>query len=83
MSRGRAPTVTTTSQTPWPPRGSQLGALLTGLIADTFGILTAIWVVAALTAVSGLVVAVRIYETRKPHQSAPLQLTAPRMASAA
>ena len=35
-----------------------------GLIADAFGIRTAIWAVAALTAASGLVVAVRMYETR-------------------
>ena len=38
-------------------------ALLAGLVADAFGILAAIWVVAALTAASGLVVAVRMYET--------------------
>jgi len=48
----------------WRDGGFAVGALLTGLIADAFGILTAIWVVAALTAVSGLVVAVRMYETR-------------------
>jgi hypothetical protein len=34
------------------------------VIADAFGILAAIWVVAALTAASGLMVAVRMYETR-------------------
>jgi len=49
----------------WRDGGFAVGALLTGLIADAFGILTAIWVVAALTAVSGLVVAVRMYETRR------------------
>jgi MFS family permease len=48
----------------WRDGGFAVGALLTGLIADAFGILSAIWVVAALTAVSGLVVAVRMYETR-------------------
>jgi MFS family permease len=63
----------------WRDGGFAVGALLTGLIADAFGILTAIWVVAVLTAVSGLVVAVRMYETRSaqgarstaapPHQS--------------
>jgi MFS family permease len=48
----------------WRDGGFAVGALVTGLIADAFGILTAIWVVAALTAVSGLVVAIRMYETR-------------------
>jgi len=48
----------------WRDGGFAVGALLTGLIADAFGILTAIWVVAALTALSGVVVAVRMYETR-------------------
>ena len=45
-------------------RSALVGALLAGLVADEFGILAAIWVVAALTAASGLVVAVRMYETR-------------------
>jgi hypothetical protein len=38
--------------------------VLAGVVADSFGILAAIWVVAALTAAAGLVVAVRMYETR-------------------
>jgi len=48
----------------WRDGGFAVGALLAGLIADAYGILAAIWTVAALTAVSGLVVAVRMYETR-------------------
>jgi MFS family permease len=48
----------------WRDGGFAVGALLTGLIADAFGILAAIWVVAVLTALSGVVVAVRMYETR-------------------
>ena len=40
-----------------------VGALLAGVLADGFGMVSAIWVVAALTAVSGVVVAVRMYET--------------------
>jgi hypothetical protein len=40
------------------------GALLAGLIADQWGLTSAVWVVAALTAGSGLVVAARMYETR-------------------
>ena len=35
-------------------------------LADAFGIPTAIWSVAALTGLSGLVVAVRMYETHRP-----------------
>ena len=48
----------------WRDGGFAVGALLAGVIADAFGILAAIWVVAALTAASGFVVAVRMYETR-------------------
>ena len=47
----------------WRDGGFAVGAILAGVIADTFGIATAIWSVAALTALSGLVVAVRMYET--------------------
>jgi len=48
----------------WRDSGFAAGALLAGLIADAWGITSAIWTVAALTAVSGLVVAVRMYETK-------------------
>ena len=51
----------------WRDGGFAVGALLAGIIADAFGILAAIWAVAALTAASGLVVAVRMYETRPPY----------------
>ncbi len=47
----------------WRDGGFAVGALTAGLIADAFSIETAIWAVAALTAVSGLVVVVRMYET--------------------
>lgn len=47
----------------WRDGGFAIGALLAGVIADTLGLAAAIWAVAALTAVSGLVVAVRMYET--------------------
>ena len=40
----------------WRDAGFAVGALLAGLVA-------AVWVVAALTAASGLVVAIRMYET--------------------
>jgi len=44
----------------WRDGGFAVGALLSGLLADAFGIPTAVAVVAALTAASGLVVAVRM-----------------------
>jgi len=47
----------------WRDLGFAVGAVLAGLIADLYGIRSAVWVVAALTAVSGLAVAVRMYET--------------------
>jgi MFS family permease len=47
----------------WRDGGFAVGALLAGVLADAFSIPTAIWVVAALTAASGLVVATRMYET--------------------
>ncbi|MGZ4550455.1 MAG: MFS transporter [Blastococcus sp.] len=51
----------------WRDGGFAVGALLAGVLADLYGIRAAVWVVAALTAASGLVVAVRMYETH--HQS--------------
>jgi MFS family permease len=54
----------------WRDGGFAVGALPAGGIADAFGILAAIWVVAALTAASGLVVAVRMYETRPARSAA-------------
>ena len=53
----------------WRDGGFAVGAVLAGVVADTFGILAAIWVVAALTAAAGLVVAVRMYETRPVRQA--------------
>ncbi|SDY77788.1 Predicted arabinose efflux permease, MFS family [Modestobacter sp. DSM 44400] len=47
----------------WRDAGFAVGALLAGLVADVYGIVTAVWVVAALTADSGAVVAMRMYET--------------------
>jgi MFS family permease len=47
----------------WRDGGFAVGAVLAGVLADTISITAAIWVVAALTAASGLVVAVRMYET--------------------
>jgi MFS family permease len=47
----------------WRDAGFAVGALLAGLVADLAGLEAAVWVVAALTAASGLVVAARMYET--------------------
>jgi MFS family permease len=47
----------------WRDGGFAVGALTAGLLADAYGLATAIWVVAALTAASGLIVALRMYET--------------------
>lgn len=50
----------------WRDGGFAVGALLIGVLADAYGITTAIWAVAGLTAASGLLVAARMYETH-PH----------------
>jgi len=47
----------------WRDTGFAVGALLAGLVADLAGLEAAVWVVAVLTAGSGVVVAVRMYET--------------------
>jgi MFS family permease len=49
----------------WRDGGFAVGAVLSGVVADLWGVRAAIWTVAALTAVSGLVVAFRMYETRR------------------
>jgi MFS family permease len=54
----------------WRDTGFAVGALLAGLVADLAGLAAAVWVVAALTAASGLVVAVRMYETHQPMRQA-------------
>lgn len=47
----------------WRDAGFAVGGILSGVLADSFGVTTAIWAVAVLTGLSGLVVAVRMYET--------------------
>ena len=47
----------------WRDGGFAIGALIAGILADLISIPAAIYVVAALTALSGLIVAVRMYET--------------------
>jgi len=47
----------------WRDAGFAVGALVAGLVADALGMRAAIWTIAALTASSGVIVAVRMYET--------------------
>jgi len=47
----------------WRDAGFVVGALLSGVIADLFGFVAAIGVVAGITAVGAAIVAVRMYET--------------------
>ncbi|MFZ5480836.1 MAG: MFS transporter [Myxococcota bacterium] len=56
----------------WRDMGYAIGALLAGVVADVFGVSAAVWLVAAVTFASGVVVAVRMRETlaRKSIQEA-------------
>jgi MFS family permease len=47
----------------WRDLGYAIGALLAGIVADAFGLTTAVWLVAGLTLLSGLAVVVRMRET--------------------
>jgi len=49
----------------WRDLGYAIGALVAGITADALGLDKAIWLVAAITFVSGLVVAVRMRETHR------------------
>lgn len=51
----------------WRDMGYAIGALLSGIVADLFGITAAIGLVAAITFLSGAIVAIRMAETHK-HQ---------------
>jgi MFS family permease len=52
----------------WRDAGFAVGALLSGVAADALGFAPAIWIVAVLTATSGAVVALRMYETTTVHR---------------
>jgi MFS family permease len=56
----------------WRDGGFAVGALLAGVLADAFDVRVAIWAVAAITAVSGVVVIARMYETHPRHDRAPV-----------
>ena len=47
----------------WRDLGYAVGALLAGITADLFGIASALWLVAALTLLSGVIAAIRMSET--------------------
>ena len=52
----------------WRDGGFAVGAVLAGIVADLLGVRAAVWTVAGLTALSGLVVAWRMYETHQPRR---------------
>ncbi|PMS19732.1 MFS transporter [Trinickia dabaoshanensis] len=47
----------------WRDLGYAIGALLAGITADLFGLASAIWLVAGLTCLSGVIAAIRMSET--------------------
>src|SRR3989442_12873133 len=49
----------------WRDLGYAIGALLAGVTADALGLANAMWIVAAITFVSGVIAAVRMTETLK------------------
>ena len=51
----------------WRDAGFAVGALVAGLVADALGVRPAVWVVAAVTAASGAVVAARMSEPHPVH----------------
>jgi MFS family permease len=52
----------------WRDLGFAVGALLTGALADAWGARPAVWIVAAITAASGVMVTARMYETHGPER---------------
>jgi MFS family permease len=54
----------------WRDAGYAIGALIAGITADLLGIRAAVWLIAAITAASGIVVAARMYETHA-HRAVP------------
>jgi MFS family permease len=50
----------------WRDLGYAVGALLSGSVADLFGVASAMWLVAGMTFLSGVIAAVRMRETHRP-----------------
>ena len=59
----------------WRDGGFVVGAILSGVVADAFGLVAAIWVVAGVTAAGAAIVGLRLYET---HPRATNSRTVPR-----
>ncbi len=59
----------------WRDLGYAIGALLAGALADTLGLPSAMWIVAALTFLSGLGAAVRMQETLSDPRTKPSAAT--------
>jgi MFS family permease len=55
----------------WRDAGFAIGAITSGVLADAFGPVTAIWSVGVLTGLSGMIVAVRMYETHPRNTAVP------------
>ncbi len=55
----------------WRDAGYAVGALMGGIVADLWGLRAAVWVAVVLTAASGLVVAIRMYETHPGRAAGP------------
>jgi MFS family permease len=55
----------------WRDCGYAVGALIAGITADLLGLRAAVWVVAAITALSGVIVAARMYETHRQRVPQP------------
>jgi MFS family permease len=51
----------------WRDLGYAIGAMITGVTADLVGVSAALWLVASMTGLSGLIAAWRMTETRVPH----------------
>ena len=67
----------------WRDLGYAIGALLAGITADALGLSAAMWLVAALTFASGVVVAVRMRETRiRPAAPSPCDILSHRASAA-
>jgi MFS family permease len=55
----------------WRDLGYAVGALMGGVVADVWNLRTAVWAAAAISGVSALVVAIRMYETHPRSDTAP------------
>ncbi|MGH3675875.1 MAG: MFS transporter [Mycobacterium sp.] len=55
----------------WRDSGYAAGAIVGGIAADLWGLRAAVWAAAAITVVSGLIVAVRMYETHSQEMHSP------------